>query len=171
VCTAQPGHACRPRRDDGVTPNSGGQWISEGVATFDLLLTILLGACHRPRALPALVACYIAAAYWFTASTSFANPAVTLARSLTRTFAGIRPEDVPGFLLAQTAGALLAWSVARVLLPRDRPWKQRHACRERAPVLICNSSIGVVAARDFSMSHHQRRGDDSMVSEMIPICA
>ena len=96
-----------------------GQWISEGVATFGLLLTILLGACHRPRALPALVACYIAAAYWFTASTSFANPAVTLARSLTCSFAGIRPEDVPGFVLAQTAGGLLAWSVARVLLPRD----------------------------------------------------
>ncbi len=97
-----------------------GQWLSEGVATFGLLLTILLGSSHAPRALPALVACWIGAAYWFTASTSFANPAVTIARGLTRTFAGIAPGDVPAFVLAQLAGALLAWSVARVLLPRDQ---------------------------------------------------
>ena len=70
------------------------QWLSETVATFGLVLTILLGIRHRPAAIPALVASYIFAAYWFTASTSFANPAVTLARSLTQTFAGIRPEDV-----------------------------------------------------------------------------
>lgn len=93
----------------------GGQWLSEGVATFGLLLTILLGARHRPRALPSLVAAYIFAAYWFTASTSFANPAVTLARSLTRTFAGIRPDDVAGFVLAQLLGALMALPVARWL--------------------------------------------------------
>lgn len=90
-------------------------WISEGVATYGLLLTILLGRRHRPAAIPALVASYIFAAYWFTASTSFANPAVTLARSLTRTFAGIRPGDVGGFVLAQLAGALLGCGTAFVL--------------------------------------------------------
>jgi glycerol uptake facilitator-like aquaporin len=95
--------------------NGSAQWLSEGVATFGLLLTILLGARHRPKALPALVAAYIFAAYWFTASTSFANPAVTLARSLTQTFAGIRPGDVPGFLVAQLLGALAALPVARWL--------------------------------------------------------
>lgn len=84
------------------------QWLSEVVASFGLLLTILLGIRNRPTAVPALVAAYIFAAYWFTASTSFANPAVTLARSLTTTFAGIRPEDVGGFVLAQIVGALLA---------------------------------------------------------------
>jgi glycerol uptake facilitator-like aquaporin len=94
------------------------QWLSEGVATFGLLLTILLGSRHRPTAVPALVGAYIFAAYWFTASTSFANPAVTIARSLTQTFAGIRPEDVPGFVLAQLAGALLALGASR-LLERD----------------------------------------------------
>lgn len=89
------------------------QWFSEAVATFGLLLTILLGVRHRPQAVPALVAAYIFAAYWFTASTSFANPAVTLARAFTRTFAGIRPDDVAGFVLAQSAGALSAWALVR----------------------------------------------------------
>lgn len=92
------------------------QWVSEVVATFGLLLTILLGAKHRPTALPALVASYIFAAYWFTASTSFANPAVTLARSLTQTFSGIRPGDVGGFVIAQSIGALLACLVYRLLV-------------------------------------------------------
>lgn len=91
------------------------QWLSEGVATFGLLLTILLGARHRLAALPLLVAAYIFAAYWFTSSTSFANPAVTLARALTTTFAGIRPEDVLGFVLAQFGGVVAALAVARVL--------------------------------------------------------
>jgi glycerol uptake facilitator-like aquaporin len=90
-------------------------WISEGVASYGLLLTILLGRRHRPAAIPALVASYIFAAYWFTASTSFANPAVTLARSLTQTFAGIRPQDVSGFVLAQIAGALLGCVTAFAL--------------------------------------------------------
>jgi glycerol uptake facilitator-like aquaporin len=93
------------------------QWLSEGVATFGLLLTILLGIRHRPSAVPALVASYIFAAYWFTASTSFANPAVTLARSLTQTFAGIRPVDVGGFVVAQALGAAMAMVVARWLEP------------------------------------------------------
>jgi len=94
------------------------QWLSEGVATAGLLLTILLGQRARPAAIPALVASYILAAYWFTASTSFANPAVTLARALTRTFAGIRPADVAGFVLAQLAGAGVAVVVTRFASPR-----------------------------------------------------
>jgi glycerol uptake facilitator-like aquaporin len=95
------------------------QWISEAVATFGLLLTIFLGSRHRPAAVAALVASYIFAAYWFTASTSFANPAVTLARSLTQTFAGIRPEDVLGFVCAQLVGMLVSVGVARLLVPRS----------------------------------------------------
>lgn len=95
------------------------QWFSEGVATFGLLLTILLGARHRPQAIPALVAAYIFAAYWFTASTSFANPAVTLARAFTQTFAGIRLADVGGFVVAQMTGAVAAWVVANALSGPD----------------------------------------------------
>jgi glycerol uptake facilitator-like aquaporin len=102
----------------GVKPRAGlGQWVSEGVATFGLLLTILLGLRHKPDAVPALVALWIVAGYWFTASTSFANPAVTIARALTDSFAGIRPLDVPAFILAQFLGGLLAWPVARWLAP------------------------------------------------------
>ncbi|TBR11568.1 MAG: aquaporin family protein [Lysobacter sp.] len=93
------------------------QWLSEGVATFGLVLTILLGLQRRPAAMPVLVAAYIFAAYWFTASTSFANPAVTIARSLTRTFAGIRPDDIPGFIAAQCVGAVLAMLLAKALAP------------------------------------------------------
>jgi len=97
------------------------QWLSEGVATFGLLLTILLGARHRPAALPALVAAWIFAAYWFTASTSFANPAVTSARALTQTFAGIRMADVPAFVAAQFAGSVMAVVTASFLGgPRER---------------------------------------------------
>ena len=94
------------------------QWLSEAVATCGLLLTILLGLRARPAAIPALVAAYIFAAYWFTASTSFANPAVTLARALTQTFAGIRPVDAPGFIVAQLAGTALALALANLLLDR-----------------------------------------------------
>ena len=93
----------------GVKARSGpGQWLSEGVATFGLILTIMLGERHRPAAIPALVGLYITAAYWFTASTSFANPAVTIARSLTASFAGIAPIDAPAFIAAQMAGAFAA---------------------------------------------------------------
>ena len=92
------------------------QWLSEGVATFGLLLTILLGLRHRPQAIPVLVASWIFAAYWFTASTSFANPAVTLARSLTDTFAGIRPVDVVGFVIAQIIGTMFALIAAAALM-------------------------------------------------------
>lgn len=93
------------------------QWLSEAVATFGLILTIVLGVRHRPAAVPALVASYIFAAYWFTASTSFANPAVTLARALTTTFAGIRPEDVPAFVAAQAAGTFVAIRAVGFLRP------------------------------------------------------
>jgi len=91
------------------TARSGpAQWFAEVVATFGLVATILAGLRFRPAAVPWLVGLYISAAYWFTASTSFANPAVTIARSLSDTFSGIRPADVPGFLSAQMIGAVLA---------------------------------------------------------------
>jgi glycerol uptake facilitator-like aquaporin len=89
------------------------QWFSEGIATAGLLLTIWLGARAQPKWVPALVAVYITGAYWFTASTSLANPAVTLARSVTNTFAGIRPIDTPGFIVAQLVAALVATLLAR----------------------------------------------------------
>jgi len=85
-----------------------GQWTGEFVATFGLVLTILLLVRYRPSAIPAAVGLYITSAYWFTSSTSFANPAITLARSLSDTFAGIAPHDVPLFILAQFLGAALA---------------------------------------------------------------
>jgi glycerol uptake facilitator-like aquaporin len=84
------------------------QWLSEFVATFGLILVIRACSRFEPKWIPIAVACYITAAYWFTASTSFANPAVTIARSLTDTFAGIRPVDVPPFLAAQLSGGLAA---------------------------------------------------------------
>ena len=93
------------------------QWWSECVATFGLLTVILHGVRQRPDAVPWLVGCYITAAYWFTSSTSFANPAVTLARSFTDTFAGIRPGDVPAFMLAQVIGAALAVGLFRWMFP------------------------------------------------------
>jgi glycerol uptake facilitator-like aquaporin len=84
------------------------QWLAECVATFGLLLTILAGVRVARSAVPWLVGLYITAAYWFTASTSFANPAVAIARSLTNTFSGIRPIDLPGFIAAQLVGAVCA---------------------------------------------------------------
>ncbi len=87
------------------------QWLSEFVATFGLLLTIA-GCARKPDTTPALVGLYISAAYWFTASTSFANPAVTLARSLTDSFAGIAPASVPGFLCGQIVAVLAVYPVA-----------------------------------------------------------
>jgi glycerol uptake facilitator-like aquaporin len=93
-----------------------GQWLAEAVATFGLLFTILAGLRFRSDAIPWLVGLYITAAYWFTASTSFANPAVAIARSLTNTFSGIRPMDLPGFIVAEIAGALIAAAVAGWLL-------------------------------------------------------
>ena len=93
-----------------------GQWLSEFIATFGLVTTILLTVRHRPAAVPASVALYIAAAYWFTASTSFANPAITIARSLSDSFAGIAPSSVLPFIAAQLAGALAAHWLDRELL-------------------------------------------------------
>lgn len=96
------------------------QLFSEFVATFGLLSVIWGCARHRSNAVAFAVGAYITAAYWFTASTSFANPAVTIARSLSDTFAGIRPEDVPGFVVAQFAGGIAATFVFRWLIPSLR---------------------------------------------------
>lgn len=96
------------------------QWLAEFVATFGLLATILGVSRRTPGATPYAVAAYIVAAYWFTASTSFANPAVTLARALSDTFAGIRPADVPGFVVAQLAGAAAATATFGWLVPAAR---------------------------------------------------
>jgi glycerol uptake facilitator-like aquaporin len=93
------------------------QMFSEFVATFGLLSIIWGCARLRSTAVPFAVGAYITAAYWFTSSTSFANPAVTLARAASDTFAGIRPEDVPGFVLAQLAGAAAATILFRWLVP------------------------------------------------------
>ena len=100
----------------GVTVRSGpAQWFSEGVASFTLLLVIFGAARARPDAIALLVGLTITAAYWFTASTSFANPAVTLARALTTSFAGIRPDDVVPFMIAQGLGAALATALSHWL--------------------------------------------------------
>jgi glycerol uptake facilitator-like aquaporin len=89
-----------------------GQWLAELVAAFGLILTILGCLARNASAIPTAVGLYITAAYWFTASTSFANPAVTIARALSDTFAGIAPANVPAFIIAQTMGAVLASAVA-----------------------------------------------------------
>lgn len=94
--------------------------FSDGIAAFGLVLAILLCLRFRAEAVPYAVGLYITAGYWFTASTSFANPAVTVARALTDTFSGIRPEDAPGFILAQLAGASLAVVLAAFLRGRRR---------------------------------------------------
>jgi len=93
------------------------QLVSEFIATFGLLAVIWGCVRHRPSAVPFAVGAYVTAAYWFTSSTSFANPAVTLARSLSNTFAGIRPADTAGFLAAQMAGAFTATLLFRWLIP------------------------------------------------------
>lgn len=88
----------------------GAQWFAEGIAAFGLVVTILATLKARESAVAMAVGLYITAAYWFTASTSFANPAVTIARGFSDTFAGIRPTDVPWFIMAQLFGAVLAWA-------------------------------------------------------------
>ncbi len=100
----------------------GGQLLSEGAATFALVACTLLVSRARPDATAAAVALTIAAGYWWTASTSFANPAITLARALSDTFAGIRPADAPGFIVAQFAGALIALAACS--------WLYRDPARE-----------------------------------------
>jgi len=94
------------------------QWLAEAVATFGLLLVVV--GYRRVEDAPWMIAAWIGGAYWFTASTSFANPAITIARSLSDTFSGIRPADVPGFIIAQLVGALLGLLVGRSLLGVDR---------------------------------------------------
>ncbi|NBW75270.1 MAG: aquaporin family protein [Sphingomonadaceae bacterium] len=94
-----------------------GQWLGEFVATFGLVLTILGTLRHKPEAVPTAVSLFIVAGYWFTSSTSFANPAITIARSLSNSFAGIAPADAPGFIQAQLAGALAAHYLAKALFP------------------------------------------------------
>ena len=95
-----------------------GQWAGEFIATFGLIVTIVGTSRHKPEAIATAVALYITAAYWFTSSTSFANPAITIARSLSNSFAGIAPADVPGFILAQLAGAFAGSALASYLFPK-----------------------------------------------------
>jgi glycerol uptake facilitator-like aquaporin len=109
-----------------------GQWTGEAIATFGLVLTILGTVRHRPLWVPASVGLYIAAAYWFTSSTSFANPAITVARSLSDSFAGIAPGDVPAFIAAQLIGAALGAGVARGLFDDTAGAGPQHASRGSA---------------------------------------
>ncbi len=103
-----------------TTARTGGaMWLAEAVAAFGLVLVILAAIRQRPEALPWLVGLFIGAAYWFTSSTSFANPAVAIARGFTDSFSGIRPMDVPGFVAAELAGAVAASLFARWLFKRD----------------------------------------------------
>ena len=105
----------------GTTVRGGpSQWLAEAVATFSLILTILGGIRHAPQSIAWLVGLVITAAYWFTSSTSFANPAVTLARGFTTTFSGIAISHVPGFVAAQLAGAVIAAFVCLALFPAAR---------------------------------------------------
>jgi len=92
------------------------QWFAEGLAVFGLVATILAGIRFERKAVPWLVGLYITAAYWFTSSTSFANPAVAIARAFTNTFAGIRPVDLPGFIMAELIGAVIAFACMAWLL-------------------------------------------------------
>jgi glycerol uptake facilitator-like aquaporin len=94
-----------------------GQWLGEAIATFGLVLTILGCIAQAPKTTPVAVGLYILAAYWFTSSTSFANPAVTIARALSDTFAGIAPADAPAFIAAQLVGALLGLTIGKILWP------------------------------------------------------
>jgi glycerol uptake facilitator-like aquaporin len=116
----------------GATTRAGpSQWLAELVATFGLIASILACMRHRAEAVPWAVGLYITAAYWFTASTSFANPAVTIARSLTDSFSGIRPQDAPAFIAAQLAGAVLAtWLMAWLLAPARAAAAAVHAPAE-----------------------------------------
>lgn len=98
-----------------------GQWTGEAIATFGLILTIIGTLRHRPAWVPASVALYISSAYWFTSSTSFANPAITIVRSLSDSFAGIAPGDVPMFILAQSIGAAAAAVAGRAIFGEGRP--------------------------------------------------
>ena len=112
----------------GVKPRGGsGQWLGEVTATFGLVATILGCTRFRPDAVAWMVGLYITAAYWFTSSTSFANPAVTIARALSDSFAGIAPADVPAFVLAQLVGAMLGMAVFGWLLALEAPGRTAAA--------------------------------------------
>lgn len=106
-----------------ATANRGGagRLIGESAATFALVFAILGAIRHRPNDVPAIVALVITAGYWWTSSTSFANPAITIARALSDTFAGIRPADAPGFIAAQLGGALIAWLAGGWLFGKKAP--------------------------------------------------
>ena len=95
-------------------------WFSEGIATFGLVFIILAAVRVKPAAVPMAVGLYITAAYWFTASTSFANPAVTIARTLSDTFAGIRPVDAPAFIMAQMLAAIIAVWIFRMIYDQKK---------------------------------------------------
>src|SRR4030081_1420823 len=106
-----------PLLDASLKMRTGGaQWLAEGVAAFGLVITILAGIRFERASVPWLVGLYITAAYWFTASTSFANPAVAIARSMTNSFSGIRPADLPGFIAAELCGAVVALMLISWLL-------------------------------------------------------
>src|SRR4249920_771465 len=121
-----------PLIDTSLKMRTGGaQWFAEAVAAFGLLATILAGIRFQRTAVPWLVGLYITAAYWFTASTSFANPAVAIARSLTNTFAGIRPMDLPGFIVAELCGAFVGMLLMNWLLGRPEV---------RGPIKIAETS-------------------------------
>jgi len=110
-----------PLLDASLKVRAGGaQWLAEGVAAFGLVATILAGIRFNRPAVPVLVGLYITAAYWFTASTSFANPAVAIARSPTNTFSGIRPVDLPGFIAAELCGAVVGMLVMAWLLRPEK---------------------------------------------------
>ena len=110
-----------PLWDVSLKARTGGpQWLAESVAAFGLVMTILAGLKFNRPAIPWLVGLYITAAYWFTSSTSFANPAVAIARSLTNTFSGIRPADLPGFIAAEVVGAVAALWLMGWLLSSER---------------------------------------------------
>jgi len=110
-----------PLLDFSTKVRTGGpQWFAEAVAAFGLVATILAGIRFQRTAVPWLVGLYITAAYWFTASTSFANPAVAIARSLTNTFSGIRPTDLPGFILAELCGAFAGMLLMNWLLGQSK---------------------------------------------------
>jgi glycerol uptake facilitator-like aquaporin len=119
-----------PLLDASVKIRTGGaQWFAEGVAAFGLIVTIVAGIRFERASVPWLVGLYITAAYWFTSSTSFANPAVAIARSLTNTFSGIRPTDLPGFIAAELCGAVAAMVLMNWLL---RPGGEEAAMAKEA---------------------------------------
>jgi glycerol uptake facilitator-like aquaporin len=118
-----------------------GQWLAEGVATLGLLLVVL--GHRRSEDAPWMVAAWIGAAYWFTASTSFANPAITVARSLSNTFVGIRPADVPGFVAAQLVGAVAGLLLARLLFTTGR-------ATDAAQVIPSGPQVGEIPAAQSS---------------------